>query len=164
MKLYFYEKKQKHTSSDTENLILESLESCCGKPQSAFRVYRNENGKPLVCGNEYYVGVTHTDKLIVIGVDTENFGIDCENADRKVNNADNIAKKYFSDKECDYILAASDDEEKNARFLEIWVKKEAYVKYLGTGIKDLKSFCVFSIDGSFEKVTYGNNIIYIYRG
>lgn len=164
MKLYFYEKKQKHTSSDTEKLILESLEGCCGKPQSAFRLWRNENGKPFVEGNEYYVGVTHTEKILIVGVDAENFGIDCESADRTVQNADNISRKYFSEKECDYIFAASDNTEKNTRFLEVWVKKEAYVKYLGTGIKDMKSFCVFSVEGSFEKVNYGNNIIYIYRG
>lgn len=164
MKLYFYEKRQKHTSADTEKLILESLEGCCGKPQSAFRLCRNENGKPFVEGNEYYVGVTHTDKLLIVGVDAENFGIDCESADRTVQNADKIAKKHFSEKECDYIFAASDHTETNARFLEVWVKKEAYVKYLGTGIKDMKSFCSFSIEGSFEKLNYGNNIIYIYRG
>lgn len=164
MKLYFYPESQKHKSTDTEKLILESLESYCGKPQSAFRVKRNQNGKPFIDGNEHYVGVTHTDNLLVVGIDAENFGIDCENENRTINNADRIAKKYFSDNECDYIFKAEDIAEKNARFLEIWVKKEAYVKYLGTGIKDMKNFCVFSLEGSYEKVNYGNNIIYIYRG
>ena len=163
MKLYYYEKKQKHTSSDTEKRILESLESHCGKPQSAFRVARNENGKPYVFGNEYYVGVTHTDKLVIVGVDTENFGIDCENAERTVNNADKIAEKYFSEKECNYIFTASNDTEKNTRFLEIWVKKEAYVKYLGTGIKDMPDTDIFSLSGSFEKVENKDNLIYIYK-
>ena len=55
------------------------------------------------------------------------------------------------------------DKKSDLRFLEIWVKKEAYVKFLGTGIKDMKNCDTFSVKGSFEKADYGNNIIYIYK-
>ena len=79
--------------------------------------------------------------------------------------SERISDKYFSDKERAYIFENGISAEvSDLRFLEIWVKKEAYVKFLGTGVKDMKNCDTFSVEGSFEKVNYGNNIIYIYRG
>ena len=164
MKLYYYTKTNDHTSTDTDNMILMSLERYCKKPQSAFKVTRNENGKPFIEGFEAYVGVSHTDKLVVIAVDTQNFGIDCEEVTRNVNNKERIAKKYYSSNELEYVFKDNISENiSELRFLEIWVKKEAYVKFTGTGMKDMKNCDTFSLKGSFEKVDYGNNIIYIYK-
>jgi 4'-phosphopantetheinyl transferase len=164
MKLYYFDKKDGHTSADTDRMITKCLESCTGNPQSAFKVTRNENGKPFIDTSGYYVGVSHTDELVIIAIDTENFGIDCEDFSRKVKSKERISDKYFSDKERAYIFENGISAEvSDLRFLEIWVKKEAYVKFLGTGIKDMKSCDTFSLNGSFEKVGYGNNIIYIYK-
>ena len=164
MKLYFYNKSEGHNSTDTDRMILKSLESHCGKPQSAFKVIRSADGKPFIENSEYHVGVSHTNTLVVIAVDTVNFGIDCESTSRCVKSKERIAKKYYSAKEQEYVLEDGlTDCEISERFLEIWVKKEAYVKYLGTGVKDMKNCDTFSLKGSFEKVNYGNNIIYIYK-
>lgn len=161
MKLYFYGKAPNHTSKNTDEMILHSLESFSGKPRQDFAVRRTPNGKPIVEGGEYFVGATHTDDLAIIAVDTESLGIDCEKADRCVKSPEKIAGKYFSDGERDYIFKDSDGT--RLRFLEIWVKKEAYVKFLGGGVKDMKSFDVFSLDGEFERVRYENYIIYVYK-
>ncbi len=164
MKLYYFDKKCGHTSADTDRMITQCLESCCEKKQQPFRVLRTPDGKPYIPDSSIFVGVTHTDKLVIIAIDSENFGIDCEDASRKVKSKERIADKYYSLKETTYVFENGiNAEESNLRFLEIWVKKEAYVKFLGTGIKDMKSCDTFSVKGSFEKADYGNNIIYIYK-
>lgn len=161
MKLYFYGKAPDHTSVDTDEMILRSLESFSEKPRENFSLCRTQNGKPYVDGGEYFVGATHTDDLAIIAVDTENLGIDCENAERCVKSPEKIADKYFSSGERDYIF--KDGDGSRLRFLEIWVKKEAYVKFLGGGVRDMKSFDVFSLGGEFERVRYENYIIYVYK-
>ena len=43
-------------------------------------------------------------------------------------------EKIFTKKERDYILSFNDDSSKTCAFYEIWTKKEAYSKVIGTGI------------------------------
>lgn len=164
MQLFFYGKTANHTSSDTEKLILISLEKWSGQSAENFKIIRNANGKPFIDGKNIYVGATHTDDLAIIAVDAENFGIDCEKSDRTIKNAEKIAKRYFSENENAYAFANStNEEEKRRRFLEIWVKKEAYVKFLGTGISDMRKFDSSAHSENFERVTHGDYIIFIYR-
>lgn len=165
MKLYYYSKEKGHTSLQTDELIKKSLESHLGITKTAFKVKRTKLGKPYVDINDLYIGVTHTDTTVVVGIDSVPFGIDCECLSRQVKNHTKIAERYFSRKEQDYVNCDNvSHAERLKRFLEIWVKKEAYVKYLGTGIKDLKNCDTFSLSGCFELIKYGDNIIYIYKG
>ena len=54
--------------------------------------------------------------------------------------SDLIAKRFFSENEYKYIL---ESESQGNAFYEIWTKKEAYVKFLGTGLSTpLSSFDV----------------------
>lgn len=167
MKLFYYDKTPGYTRSNTDTLIQKSLEKYCGGtlPQS-FRLLRTENGKPYLEGNPLYIGVTHTEKLVIVAIDEEAFGIDCESSDRRTLKALRIAAKYFSKNEFDYIYPDARIDggaEEALRFLEVWVKKEAYVKYLGTGLADISKCDIFSLEGTFEKVHYNNYIIYIYK-
>lgn len=166
MKIFYYNKAKNHTQSDTNRLIKESLGAYLGKAVSS-EVKRTENGKPYIDEKGIYVGVSHTDSLVVIAIDSKDFGIDCEIFERTPLNSKRIANKYFSKNEFDYIYHNGDTSENSEsisrRFLEIWVKKEAYVKYLGTGIKNMPDTDVFSLSGSFEQVENKDNLIYIYR-
>lgn len=169
MKLYYYSKFAGHTKDDTDKLIIQSLESYFGEGYSpkAFILKRDLNGKPYIESAEktVFVGVTHTDELVIVALSDKDFGIDCESASRVVKRHHDIAKKYFSEKENEYVYASdtlAGDESERERFLEIWVKKEAYVKFLGTGLKSMKKTDVFLLPGCFQRVNYGNNIIYIY--
>ena len=67
-----------------------------------------------------------------------------------------IAERFFTEKE---LTDAIDDES----FLDIWVKKEAYVKFTGEGLSGMKSCDVTKLSG-FEKIENDRNlIIYIYK-
>ena len=169
MKLYYYSKIPGYTKKDTDKLIEKSLESFFGEGYSpeAFSIKRDSDGKPLIESTKenVFVGVTHTDKLVIVALSHENFGIDCEDALRVIKRQHSVVNKYFTDKEKEYVYPSgveTGEKDERIRFLEIWVKKEAYVKYLGTGLRDMVKTDVFSLPGRFEKVNYGNNIIYIY--
>lgn len=171
MKLYFYTKNAHYTQSDTDKLILTSLVRCQAdtvhdndKPcADAVRVLRSPDGKPYLDGSALHVGVTHTDSLVVIAFSERPFGIDCESTARHVKNARRLAARYFSERENAYLFEdGAGDEDIQLRFLEIWVKKEAYVKFLGTGLRDLAGADTFALPGHYERIPYPDHILYTY--
>ena len=164
MKLYYYKKSKKHKSADTDVLILTSVGAFCEEnslsPYNGV-VKRTYLNKPFLENDYLYVGVTHTDDVIIVAVSGENFGIDCENTERIMKNPDKIMSRFFTENERQYILSQKD---KNSAFLHIWVKKEAYVKYTGEGISGLCSCDVTQMCGHFTAVENDKNlIIYIYK-
>lgn len=64
-----------------------------------------------------------------------------------------IAHRFFAAEECEMIRA-----EGRESFFEVWVRKEAYVKYLGTGLSEgLSGFSVVSGGGLSQRVMHGTN-------
>ena len=127
-------------------------------------IRRTPFGKPVLVGSPLFVGVTHTDTLAVIALSDVSFGIDCENGGRIVKRSERIAHRFFSDAERALLDACESAPERQRLFLDIWVKKEAYVKYLGTGFRDLAKVdtCAADIHGHFEKIPHGDDILYVY--
>jgi len=164
MKLYYYDKSKEHTSADTDVLILTSVGAFCEENSICHYdgvVKRTHLNKPYLENSHLFVGVTHTDNVIIVAVSRENFGIDCENAGRAIKNPHKIMSRFFTEKERQYILS---QEDKNKAFLDIWVKKEAYVKYTGEGISGLCSCDVTEMYGHYTAVENDKNlIIYIYK-
>ncbi len=158
MTLYFYEKNPHHKSSDTDRLINESIRRHQGVG-GEIEVLRTNLGKPYV-NLPLHVGVTHTDDIIIVALDDENFGIDCESIGRTQKNAEKIAERYFTENERQKIFDSAD---RDKMFLDIWVKKEAYVKFTGHGLSGMKNCDVTSLQG-FEKIENDRNlIIYVYK-
>lgn len=122
---------------------------------------RNEYGKPYLIGTDIHISISHTDSLTVVAFSPYNIGIDCEKVSRTVKNPLNIIERAFSPAECKYVLSKSGDLQ--SRFIEIWVKKEAYVKYVGVGIKAIKSTDTFSLKGIFNRFQAFEHIIYTYN-
>ncbi len=162
MKFYFYDKKKGHKREHTDGMIRESIDSyITSLSLTSFdgQIYRTNLGKPFI-DYPLHIGVTHTDDTVIIAIDAENFGIDCEKNGRKMQRRDGIAKKFFGKGEKALIEEASD---KDAAFLDIWVKKEAYVKFTGEGLSGMKN-CDVTLLSGFEKIQNDRNlIIYIYK-
>ena len=162
MKLYFYDKQKGHKREDTNTLIRESLKdyiSGHSLPSYNGTIKRTDLGKPYI-DYPLHLGVTHTDDIVLIGIDENGFGIDCEKANRVVGRYDSIMKKFFTVAEQ---KSVSENKDKHGAFLDIWVKKEAFVKFTGEGISGMSGCDVTHLSG-FEKVSNDKNlIIYIYR-
>ena len=67
----------------------------------------------------------------------ETVGFDLEVCREKVS-YEKISRRFFAEEEHDWILSSGPES-----FFEVWVRKEAYVKFLGTGLGEgLSSFTV----------------------
>ena len=93
------------------------------------KVELNFENKPRLVGDKYYFNIAHTDGMIVIAIADQEVGVDVEYKKRKIR-AD-LYKKVLSETEKLIYLRKN---EMSTYFLTCWVKKEAYLKYLGTGI------------------------------
>jgi phosphopantetheinyl transferase len=90
------------------------------------------NNKPGIKDDPVYFNVTHTREAFAFTVSREfNVGIDLENINQDIE-ISSVARSYFSKKEREYIfnLATGSKE----RFFQLWTRKEALLKALGTGI------------------------------
>ena len=95
---------------------------------------KDANGKPYLANfPEIHFNISHTHSAVAAAISNKPVGIDIEliksGSDSKILK---IAKKMFLPHEFEYITENQNESAK--RFYEIWTKKEAYVKYLGTGI------------------------------
>lgn len=105
----------------------------------------DKNGKLYIPNSNIYVNLSHSGKYAVCAVSDKPVGIDiqlCTKPDAR------LAERFFSADEINYIKNGGD-------FFEIWVKKESFLKALGTGLRmPLKSFSVLS-DIKYGGAEYG---------
>jgi len=103
---------------------------------------KNRNGKPYLDNHpEFRFNISHTRNAVAVAFSDDEVGIDIEQV-QTLNLG--IAKRFFSSPENQYILSQADQDH---AFYEIWTKKEAYIKYLGTGLSTpLGSFNVLGDD------------------
>jgi len=137
---------------DTENFILcrgllrKILGNHLDTSPAALTFERNEHGKPhveqasLPAQPRTEFNLSHSRDRLLIAITTGRaLGIDIEFR-RSGINMNAIADRWFSHKEREFFQTLENPEK---GFFDIWAKKEAYVKALGTGIfKELNSFTV----------------------
>lgn len=100
-----------------------------GIDNSDLNFSRTDHGKPFlpdIASIDF--NISHTKGMILCSVtDTGKVGVDVEIV-RPLKY--NIMKRCFHPEEINYVESFNDDK----HFFEIWTKKEAYTKYLGTGL------------------------------
>jgi 4'-phosphopantetheinyl transferase len=111
----------------------------------AIKFSYNENGKPLV-DDKFNFNLSHAGGQMLVGVTQGRMlGVDIETRDRRTE-SESIARRFLSSHEVEQLLQFPIDE-RGAAFLRCWVRKEAYVKALGTGIGGgLQNFSVSLAD------------------
>lgn len=92
----------------------------------------NEHGKPFIPNGPYF-SISHCPKGLAVAIHSAPIGIDIE-APRRLDM--DLMHRIMSPHEQQLILSDSLPEMK---FAELWTRKEAYLKYLGTGIQGLDS-------------------------
>ena len=160
--VYLYEKTGENAGKSTGDFINMSLDGHFGKGTEE-KVAKTPLGKPYLENGRAFIGVTHTKDLVVIGISDENFGIDAESLSGSPKNLERIARRFFSEGEKEYFYeAVKGSGERKRRFLEIWVKKEAYVKWLGTGFMDLSKADTAESEGFFGKIDVPGYEMYVF--
>lgn len=112
----------------------------------------NEYGKPYIKSNKIYFNISHSKEYIVCAVSDKCIGIDIE----YITYRPRVANRYFNAEEKK--LAINDIE-----FTKIWVKKESYLKWLGSGL----SYGLLNVDttkiDNYELIKKDNYFICIYE-
>ncbi|MGN0348104.1 MAG: 4'-phosphopantetheinyl transferase family protein [Roseburia sp.] len=92
-------------------------------------IVEGEHGKPYFSGcRELFFNMSHAGNYAVAAFSEKEIGVDIECLGRY---RESIVRRFFCEDEKAYLDAAEDTEQ---AFLEIWTKKESYIKALGRGI------------------------------
>lgn len=140
--LILYLSKAQNTRESSEKFARFLLGKHLGTDGDKLKISRNQYGKPyLVEYSNIHFNISHTKGAIACAVSDCPVGVDIERI-RKIDSR--VVRYFFSQQEKDYVLA--DTENTDFRFTEVWTKKEAYLKFLGTGILlPVEKFNVYDI-------------------
>jgi 4'-phosphopantetheinyl transferase len=100
-----------------------------------FEIVANAYGKPELAGRELHFNVSHSETDLVIAVADVPVGIDVETI-REMPNAIQLVERYFHPTEQAQYFALP-EHEKQAAFFRTWTCKEAVLKGIGCGTRDL---------------------------
>lgn len=147
-----------------EMLARKAISEWCSVNAEDVIFYYKEHGKPYAVSLDIEFNISHSGDIVVCAVGNSPVGIDVE----EIRPIDlKVAKRICSNNELVYLFGHiptdqdfvyTTDKEILTRFFEIWTKKEAYAKWVGTGIENIK---FDSIKLSIQTVQLGNYIISI---
>ncbi len=147
-----------------EGLLRQALQDYCGRKMScpdrealnSVAIGKEPKGKPYFVDlplNEgvrtasVHFSVSHSGDWWGCLMAEEPVGFDLEVCRKKVS-YERISERFFTEEEHDWILSLGQE-----AFFEVWVRKEAYVKFLGTGLGEgLSSFTVIGNGALLGKV------------
>lgn len=91
-------------------------------------------GKPyFINRKDIKFNISHSDGLVYAVFSDKEIGCDIQVVRDSVKE---IYNRVLSDKEKEEVVSIFDENKQKEKFIEYWVKKEAYVKCIGTGISD----------------------------
>ena len=126
---------------------------------SNYVVLKTKNGKPYFRvgnkDNEIYFNISNKDNITVAVTSSKPVGIDIE----RLTFNSSVVKHFFSKNEQE-IIRESFDKEKD--FTTIWVKKEAYIKYLGLDLTSIRKIDTTKLTGFIIK-RYKDYLIGIFK-
>ena len=151
MIIYVFKGKHKNKSEELLRNTLEVYAKDMGEKSvdfecvdfAEFELKKTQSGKPFLEGYPFHFSISHTGEIWSCLVAPENVGLDIQKT-RKVN-FDKLANRFFLDEEIKFVRDYGID-----GFFDIWVRKEACIKYFGTGIRDIRTFSVVK-DGELAK-------------
>ena len=97
-----------------------------------------EFGKPRIAApaaaRSLHFNLAHSDSIAVYAIAKHELGVDVERI-RAMDDADQIASRFFSQREKNCLLALP-AEQRTEAFFNCWTRKEAYLKAIGSGLDD----------------------------
>ena len=135
---HFRSEEDKKRSIAADMLARRAVAEQCGTPEADISFYREQGGKPHVLGDITEFNVSHSADLVVCAVSDKPIGVDVE----KIRDIDlGVAKRFFTENEIRYVGNSTEN------FFEIWTKKEAVVKCIGSGLRALSSIETDTFEG-----------------
>ena len=100
-------------------------------------MHYEKKGKPYLREYPLFFNLSHSGEYVVCAVSDREIGVDIQKCSGM--NIMRIAKRFFSEEECRALEACATEEERRHFFFRLWVRKEAYGKFLGEGISGVVS-------------------------
>lgn len=143
-----------------ERLARIGISKLCGIEKSEIVFERTESGKPYVKNANAFFSISHSKEIVVCAVDGKEIGVDIE----KVRDIDlDITRIACTEKDKKFVFSTKDRSEQLDRFFSVWTAKEAYFKFVGTGIIGLKTIDYEEIKPFCEYHREGDYLIAIYK-
>ena len=121
--------------------------------KKASEIYMEE--KRDVFPGGLYHSISHTGNLWGCLISNSNIGMDLQ--EKRDIDCNKLASRFFLPEEGEYVRENGPD-----GFFDIWVRKEACVKYYKTGLmRDIKSFSVVSGGVLTEFIMYKGSFCYV---
>lgn len=121
-------------------------------------IFFSKNGKPYR-KNGLFFSISHSRNRIALLISSKECGIDIQEVQNK--DFDSMSERVLSSREHSLYLKSKD---KPSFFTSCWVRKEAYLKRIGTGItslselkkfdEDLTTFSIFDNEGNRYYYSY----------
>ena len=113
-------------------LLYKFLSEFCQIDTKLLIISRNDNGKPFFQDNEVEFSISHSGHFVVVAVSFGgSVGVDFEASVSMTKDVNRLAKRFFHPEEYEFIKHL-DEEQAREKFMEMWTKKEAIVKCLGS--------------------------------
>jgi len=93
-----------------------------------------QNGKPYLEGYPFQFNLSHSGTYVFCGVSEQEIGVDIQKIQGE--NELRLAKRFFSDVECQALEKCKEEDARRRMFFRMWVRKEAYGKLTGEGLVD----------------------------
>ena len=154
--------EDKKRSIAGELLAREMIASYCKVKEEDIIFNQNDYSKPYAENLDVQFNISHSNDLVVCALCDKPIGADIE----KTHDIDGkIISFACCEAEKAYINDTPDKAEKLKRFFKIWTFKEAFSKWQGTGITDLKGISYFDdgINEFCKTIEYGEYIISFYH-
>lgn len=151
--------KQKQTVLG-EHLCKKGISDFLGIDINSIHLNRTAEGKPFAEDLDVHFSISHSENLAVCAVSDNPIGIDCEYI-RDINLR--LTKIACTDSDKEFIFGTDDAYEQKHRFFIVWTAKEAYFKFLGTGITNLKSVSYSDIKDNCQTQTEKGYMITVYK-
>ena len=155
LELYVFQGNHKNRSEELLRKAIETYAKEKSEPGLDFcyvdftgvELKKTERGKPYIEGNPVSFSISHTGDIWSCLISQENVGLDIQQ--KRKANFNKLANRFFLQEEIKFVRDNGSD-----GFFDIWVCKEACVKYFGTGIRDLRSFCVVKDGKLLEEISF----------
>jgi 4'-phosphopantetheinyl transferase len=142
-------KRIRHVRTQTQfirgrTMIRAALSFVLGIPPEQIPITTTPEGKPILDPTagfgELHFNVSHTEGAAMFGIGTTPLGVDAE-VHREGRDLTGLVDRYFSADECEQFMSLP-DHLRAAGFLRGWTCKEALLKGIGTGMRDLSNCAV----------------------
>ena len=134
-----------------EMLARQMISEYCSANEGDIVFLPDKFGKPYAKGLKVHFSISHSNDMALCAVGPSPVGADIEKI-REIK--DSVIERVCTEHEIEYVNKQEiTHEERMRRFFEVWTFKEAYFKYLGTGLSDFKSLDLFSCEKEVESVT-----------